>query len=170
MRNITFVLMVLSLTIISCEPEVIVGPEGPQGPAGLDGNANVVSIEKTVGSTDWIAEGSAGEDLYYYYEISVPQITQDILDDGFVIVFLKSGDYYTALPTVYYFYSSTYDYYYSTTIRYHFGPRTVRLEIQDSDLFTYRPEKTLAFKIVVIGGSVASSINLNEYSEVETLL
>ncbi|GAB4426906.1 MAG: hypothetical protein OHK0039_45030 [Bacteroidia bacterium] len=96
---------VMALFATSC-----VGPRGPQGPAGQDGrdgqngrdgNYNVFSIRYEVFASDWIARGVEGQPGYYAeLEISVPEITQKINDDGLVLVYYQrnTNDPWILLP------------------------------------------------------------------------
>jgi hypothetical protein len=170
-HNLILILFAFSLfTMYSCEVEGPIGPVGPtgkdgkdgvDGQDGQDGNANVVSITKTIAPSDWIATGTLGEDLYFYYEISIPEITDDIVQNGAVIIYYKDiyGSYH-ALPVTYYFYVSSVDYYYHSTIRYSYQIGKVRIELEDSDLNTYRLEESAEFKIVIIEGSVLKSLSI----------
>ncbi len=128
------------------------GPEGPAGKDGIDGNANVKSITESVLSSDWIAEGTEGEDLYFYYEIPVPEITDDIIHSGAVIVYVKENDgSYVILPAAFNFYSNNYKSYYFTTIGFAINTGKLIIDVDYTDLNTYRPD-TMEFKIVIIAG------------------
>ncbi len=60
------------------------GPTGPEGPAGPTGNANVTVVNKTIAATDWVA---ASNPLVKYVDLTVPEITQSIVDNGFVMAY-----------------------------------------------------------------------------------
>jgi len=173
MKKNVFILCLMSIIIFSCEKEGPVGPPGPAGKDGTDGkdgNANVTSITKSIAPSDWQASGISGEDLYFYYEISISEITNDIVQKGAVMIYIKQADgSYHALPTTYNFYSSFLGYYYHTTIRYSFNTGKARIEIEDSDMNTYRPEVSLEFKIVIIAGITLKSlsIDLTNYQDVK---
>lgn len=176
MKKNVLLLLIFSLILFGCEKEGPVGPEGPAGKDGVngsdgnDGNANVQSITKSIAYGDWQASGTAGEDLYYYVEISIPEITAQIVQDGTVMVYYKeSNDFYYALPSTFNWYSSYLGYYYHTTLRFSFKTGIVRIEIEDSNMNTYRPESTVEFKIVVIAGSTLKnlSIDLTNYQDVK---
>ena len=86
------------------------------------------------------------------------------------MVYNKESDgSYVALPTTYNWYSSYLGYYYHTTLRFSFKTGIVRIEIEDSDMVTIRPESTTEFKIVVIAGSTLKSlsIDLTNYQDVK---
>ena len=77
------------------------GDVGPAGQNGKDGNANVASQEFVIGPSDWTAFGTFGQAGFgYATSIAVPYITQDILDQGAIMVYYRSinTSNYTALP------------------------------------------------------------------------
>ena len=80
------------------------GPPGPQGPEGIpgrDGNANVWSITYQAEEADWFDVGTPGADEYFLaLDLDVPEITQDIVDNGIVLVYYRQDDQspWIALP------------------------------------------------------------------------
>ncbi len=63
--------------------------EGPQGPAGLDGNANVIASQWYT-PTAWV--GESGD---WYFAISNAAITKDIVESGVVLAYVSlPGDVY----------------------------------------------------------------------------
>lgn len=159
--------MLSIILITGCTKEGPEGPQGPPGEDGKDGNANVVSITKTIGTNDWSPEGTAEVDLLYYVEISIPEITNSIVQDGLVVVFASepSSGTFIALPM------TILGSYFHTTYSYAFQLGKVVIEVQDSDMNTYRPENNIEFKIVVIDGSVnITGLNLKEYSIIKELM
>lgn len=66
--------------------------EGPTGPKGEDGNANVIGTNE-VTISNWTQSGS-----FWSAGISVPSITQKIVNTGTVQVFAKYGSEWWALP------------------------------------------------------------------------
>ena len=62
------------------------GAPGAQGPAGVNGNANVLGSNTiSVTSSDWTLSG------YYTTSFTLPAITQAIVDKGVVMVYEKMG-------------------------------------------------------------------------------
>ncbi|MEM7370911.1 MAG: collagen-like protein [Bacteroidota bacterium] len=105
-KSITFTFIaLLGILMSSC-----VGPRGPQGPAGqdgfdgrdgADGNANVISINYAADPSHWYDVGAPGEDGYFMaLDLDVPEITQDIVSNGLVLVYYRADtqDPWTALP------------------------------------------------------------------------
>ena len=77
------------------------GPRGPQGPPGQDGNANIWSITYLAEEGDWFDVGTPGEDEYFLaLDLDVPEITQDIVDNGVVLVYYREDEQsaWIALP------------------------------------------------------------------------
>jgi len=63
--------------------------EGPQGPAGLDGNANVIA-SPWYSPAAW--DGSSGD---WYFDISNSEISQDIVESGAILAYVSlPGDLY----------------------------------------------------------------------------
>ena len=91
MKNLfLFLLMAAATTIISCKGEQgIPGPAGVAGQDGKDGengNGNIVSTTFELNYTDWVAVSN----YEYKATLMVPILTQDIVDKGLVMVYLKS--------------------------------------------------------------------------------
>lgn len=90
-----FVLFLI-LTTFSCSED---GATGATGPAGADGNANVIgTTDFTILPTDWQTLGNLK-----YINLQNNGITQSIVNSGIVMVYQKSntGNSYTALPFSY---------------------------------------------------------------------
>lgn len=63
--------------------------EGPQGPAGLDGNANVIASQ-WYSPTAW--DGSSGD---WYFVVTNSAISQDIVESGAILAYVSlPGDIY----------------------------------------------------------------------------
>jgi len=92
--------LLFSFILFSCEgPE---GPVGPQGPEGLQGPPGVADIE-VVDFTFTFGQMTLNTVLApvvyrYNYRRNIPQITQDIINDGVVIAYIKFGDIWRPLP------------------------------------------------------------------------
>ena len=70
------------------------GIAGANGTNGTNGNANVKSTTFNVAAGDWITLGTSG----VYYNKAFASLTQDIVDNGLVMCYLKSGSAWVALP------------------------------------------------------------------------
>lgn len=70
-------LFISSLLFNSCTKE------GPEGPAGKDGNANVNSQTFYVNSPDWFSTG-----VSYYCNVYPSALSADILNNGAILVYM----------------------------------------------------------------------------------
>lgn len=146
MKNLTPALFALLLFIAGCTKQ---GPQGPAGPTGASGttgptgasaNTNVATYYATINSNQWSVSGTLA-----YANITLPAVTQNILDSGAVIVYRLgtngSTQYQEALP-------------YTTTSNVSFidylQPGAVQIDIQYPGTIT--SQVTEQFKIVVITG------------------
>ena len=153
-KLVTIGLLIAGATTFSnCEK----GEDGKDGIDGIDGNANVVSSSITSGSWTFVSPS-------WSQSFSYSAITQDILDNGAVLVYVASGVNYYQLPYTFYpssVYSRTYTY-----VHYLGG---LKVYVTDSDLDTTEPG-TLKFKVVVIeaSGQIKNpNVDLNNYQAVK---
>jgi hypothetical protein len=81
MKSLTKILSALLLVfLMSCSKD---GETGPQGPPGIDGNANVLYSE-------WFESGTwAGSAGNYNFNKAATAITQSVLDQGVVLAYCK---------------------------------------------------------------------------------
>jgi hypothetical protein len=109
MKNLVpFVILALAVLQFNCSKEGPAGPQGdpgPQGPAGAAGAAGPAGSANVIYSP-WFLTGSAGWDTvtnaaaygaYATYDKAVASVTQDIVDNGIVLAYMK-GDPSTGLP------------------------------------------------------------------------
>jgi hypothetical protein len=146
------------LFLISCGKDGAIGPEGPAGKDGTNGNANVVS--STLTSSAWTYNDPSWE-ISFTYEA----ITQDIIDHGAVLVYVGDGSTYIQLPVTFYFSSS-----YSSTLDFVTYVGGLKVRQADSDLTQPDNPGSMTFKIVVIAASTLKKgieINLNDFEEVK---
>lgn len=193
MKNVLWIfgIVLLTIGIFSCK-----GPEGPAGPMGVqgvqgiqgpEGNANVFADTLTLISSDWLwaatywfqyndccATGTASR----YYDIEIPAITEDILFEGEVRIFMEhlnsfEDSTWSSLPI-------TFINNYFTIYTYQVSEEQIRLYFFHSkndpsatlpDLSTFEIPTRL-FKWVVIEGNLVSQMNnsnvdLNNYNQIE---
>lgn len=157
------ILMMAVLMLTGCE-----GDKGPTGPAGADGNANVLTGTISPTNEEWLwnslyrLETSPGSSTGYfsrYVDIPVPEITADIMATGAVLVFFQpypSEGVWSPLP--YYFNSGyagfSYCYVYQAmegNIRLHhfYMPNDTNPTIPDLSAAVI---PTFPFKYMIIGG------------------
>jgi len=151
------------------------GAAGATGPQGPEGNANVQVDTFSLTSSQWLwnsqyvlqtSPSSYTEYFTRYYDATDSSVTQDILDQGLVLVFFtpntsNNTDQWAPLPYEFLDASEvfTYNVVFETmvdTVRLHyffaqFAPGTVPV-LSTYDIPTYK------FKIVAISGSVAASM------------
>ncbi len=147
-------LIAVATTFSNCEKVTVTGPAGEDG---KDGNANVVSSSITSGSWSFVSPSWSQSFTY-------SAITQDILDNGAVLVYVASGVNYYQLPYTFYPTSS-----YSRTYNYVHYLGGLKVYVTDSDLNTPEPG-TLKFKVVVIEASGLMknpNVDLNNYQAVK---
>ena len=147
--------LVCGLLFTNCKKE---GPQGPAGKDGTNGNANVVSSSIT--SSSWVYSSPSWSINFTY-----GAITQDIIDRGAVLVYMKVGSAYNQIPITFYpanNYSRTYD------ISTYVGGVTIYCT--DSDLTQPTNPGTLTFKVVVIAASQLiknPNVDLKNYTAVK---
>jgi len=156
--------VIMTALFTNCKKEA--GPKGDtgaQGPAGPQGNANVIT--GTVSVSNWTWDGT---NKYYTSTIIDAGITQSILDNGVVLVSVVQAGAVLPLPITVYP-TSTYGRNYS----FIYGLAQIVLRIQDSDLIQSANPGTLVFKVTKIAGSVKLAnphIDWNNPNEVAKFL
>jgi hypothetical protein len=130
---------------------IIAGCTGPQGPMG---NANVQTIQYVVTPGDW-----TGDTDEYDASLSVPEITQDIFNNGAVLLYSM---YENATP--YSFNLIPYTYVYNNETTY----MDANIYVGSIDLFlrqisggvnnTSQPTSNYIIKVVIIAGVNVSDI------------
>lgn len=69
------------------------GPPGPQGPAGYDGNANVIGTNPfTVSNWSYTSNAWGGNELAYYAEFSQTDVTNAVANFGMVMIYIQYAD------------------------------------------------------------------------------
>ena len=90
-----FLAISFALILTSCEGDE--GPTGPPGPAGQDAVFTITTVEFT-------GEDAGITGSYSYFEVEVPEITQDVIDNGCVLAYLNNstgstiGDAWILMP------------------------------------------------------------------------
>jgi len=140
----------------SCEKEILEGPQGPPGPGG---NANVQSDTYTV--FNWLYN-----DPFYYADVFIPHITEDIIRDGAVLVYAETDpNTYSQLPLTFYQSDD-----YSTSLEVISSITQIRLIWTDSDLTEPIEPPELNIKVVCIASSelvIHPKVNYLDYEEVK---
>lgn len=132
--------------------------EGPAGPAGRDGNANVQTENITIYTSDW-----GGDEFLYMADKDCFIITEDIATTGVVMCYMKSGDYYTPIP--FSITSSSW----TTHIGFEYTSESIAIFFQDDDGLTPNPG-IKEFKVVAIESSGIEAnpdLDLQDYDSVK---
>ncbi len=161
MKSKIYLLAVAAL-ILSFSPSC--KKEGPPGPAGEDGNANVKSSTITFSNWTW----HSGT-LYDYADFTWGEITSDIANSGTVLVYLSNGNGgWLPLPRTIY---PTSNYTQSQRYVYYQGGFTVI--VQDSDLTQPANPGTWTIKVLAVASSVREAnpdLDWENYEAVKTTL
>ena len=138
--------------------------EGPPGPAGKDGNANVKSTTHTFSNWYWNSSYA-----YDYADFTWGEITSDIVNSGSVFVYLSDGiGGWIPLPRTVFPSSS-----YSQSQRYVYYQGGFSIIVQDSDLTQPGNPGTWTIKVLSVAGSVRTAnpdLDWNNYEAVKTAL
>jgi hypothetical protein len=160
MKNkLHFSIMILTiLTFVSgCKKE------GPPGPAGQDGNANVKSSTITFSNWTWDSNNS-----YEYADFTWSAITPAINNSGTVLVYLYTASGWAPLPRAVSLSSS-----YIQSQRYVYSTGAFRIIVQDSDLIQPLPLGTWTIKVLAIESSVRKAnpnLDWSNYNAVRATL
>ncbi len=156
---------VIPLLFTSCAKDGQIGPEGPQGPPGADGIINISSFYYTLYENNWSEFGEPGIGFGYSAVMDFPEITEDVLNYGAVLVYLYQDGNLYSLPITF---VNSGDGGYMTSIWVTLQLEQIVVTFQDSDGLTVNPG-TQEFKVVIIDGSIVipQSLNLNNYEEVK---
>ena len=168
MKKILFAICIsvsFGLVLTSCK--------GDRGPTGPQGNANVRALTFDVVSSDW--QYQTNPQYQYYVNLTEPDISQDILDNGMVIVYLSNGNNgWQAIPVTGYIQGSsggsTYNLEYKYSPVYGLTQVTVWYYIVTNPTAWIPPNPgSQTFKVVVVAGSLTSGskVNWNNYDEVK---
>jgi len=118
--------------------------EGPQGPAGKDGNANVKSNTITFSTWNW--DGTYG---YEYADFTWSEVTSSIVNSGALNIYLSTPAGWAPLPRTIYPTSTR-----SQSQRYVYSVSSFKIIVQDSDLLPPSPSLgTWTIKAVAIDAS-----------------
>src|SRR6056297_1116866 len=142
----SFILMI-GIAFTGCEKD-----EGPVGPQGPSGNANVQSQIITVLSSNWEDEG-------FLYSFTSPSsiITEEIAENGAVLCYLQYDDIYRPIP-----FSATIEGDDTTThLGFEYSVEEIYFFIQSEDGMTPEPGNR-TYKVVAIESSgLAANPGLN---------
>ncbi|MBA3898741.1 MAG: hypothetical protein H0X62_00790 [Bacteroidetes bacterium] len=140
--------VVTATSFYACKKDPIPGPKGDPGRNGIDGkdgNANVRGNTFTVYTNDWKLDGNL-----FFYAQDMPTITQNIVNNGSVQVFMElATGYWVNMPYQEY---NPNDGYFST-FNFVYGLNYIEIYKIDSDLLEPENPGTRTFKVVAIASS-----------------
>jgi len=149
------ILLSFALFLTSCE-----GDQGPAGPAGED--AEFTSITVTFTGAEAGITGSFSE-----YNIDVPEITQDIVDHGVVLVYLNDSlnpepeGRWILIPFAMIVEDITISFIYS------YGVGTLSMVFNSSDAeWPFSADSYYHLKIVILAGATQGGVNLGNFEEI----
>ena len=141
---------------------------GPQGPAGHDGNANVVSSTLTVRTNDWYWDNNTS----WRVDINYDAINANIDDFGAVLVYMNNGNTWRQLPMTFYYTWNDNNgnvVYCSSSLEVSSYEHGVSIFWTENDFYDgYRPDDH-EFKIVVIAAGLYNSRTDVDYSSYEAV-
>ena len=178
------VLLLTAAVLLSAGCE---GEQGPVGPSGADGNANVVTRTISPTNEEWLwnstfwfrtAPGAGTGYFTRYVDIPVAEITPEIISTGVVLVSfgaMPASGMWTPLP--FQFVAGGYQYIYNIVyevmegaIRLHFFnmPNSAGVTVPDLQSYTIA---TYTFKYTVIEGNVlegmtARGVDISDHDQV----
>ncbi len=169
MKKVTSLLLSLSLLLsfalflTSCEGEQgPVGPAGEEGPAGEDAEFTVMTVSFT--GEDAGISGSSS-----FYDIVIPDITQDIIDNGVVLVYLNgSSTSSMASEWILMPFSNTFT---GEVLVFScaYSLETLMLSFATTgNEWPYPSTAHYHFKIVILTGAIQGSVNLENFEEVRS--
>ncbi len=145
--SILLLSVVLMTSVTACKGEDGTdgqdGATGAQGPAGQDGNANVIY-------SDWFAPTWTVPASSASFTHAAAGITQEVLDTGVIMVYMKIYDHVYPLPISFN----------GDTIpkEFNFWADLGSLRIWFTAESSYSPSSTMTFRYIIIPGSNAARI------------
>lgn len=146
------------------------GPRGRDGVDGIDGDVYAYSAIYNVPANSWSGDANG-----YFASLTMPEITNDIYNNGAVLVYWLNEEppvNFTPLPYSYMDGEGL-----TTVLACDIYIGSVRLffqEIFEGYPDTFAPENQWAFKILVVEGiplaTLKSTVDIKDYNAVENLL
>ncbi len=167
-------LFVATQAIISCQGRT--GPMGPPGYDGQDGSVYVSTLFYTIQPRDWKLVD--GEDNRWIDSRYSDLITQNVIDNGYVLFYLRSingDDYWSLLPLTKVEYDNN-ERVFSTEYKAWYGLEDLELQFYDSHpTDPLPPDWDVEIKVVVVEGSTTfidkfKKMNHSDYDAVINIL
>jgi hypothetical protein len=153
MKKILFLLFAMILLSTSCE-----GPVGPRGEKGESGNGLMWFIQEfTVRSDQWkLVGGVDALNSYFQYEVSIPDLNEDIFYDGKMTCYMYLDDDYriqAELPEVIHYGqynpNTGNDDLWTETYKCDYAIGHVMFKVEYSDFYTVNRPGTKKFRVVL---------------------
>jgi hypothetical protein len=108
------------------------------------GNADIRTIDFSVQNTQWIEYGTYGQPDYgFAVDLNFPEITNNVIQNGMVTLYMKYGESWTPIPFNYYYSTFAGGYFYSMK------SGILSIDYYESDHQTLNPG-TQIFRLVVV--------------------
>jgi len=102
------------------------------------------TVDFTVYSADWVESGIYGKAGYgFVVDLAMPEITNNVIQNGMVSLYMKTGESWTPVPLQYYNEGFQGSYFYKMS------HGVFSIEYYESDQLTLRPG-TQDFRLVII--------------------
>jgi len=136
MKKLILILLVaVSLLSSSCSDEV-------------GGNANMSTVDFIVRDTEWGIFGTEGVVGYgFAIDLDFPELTSNVIQNGMVSLYVKSGDSWIPVP-VYFYYQSD-ETLYQGGFFYRMKQGVFSIDYYESDGYTQNPG-TQSFRLVIV--------------------
>ncbi len=130
-KFILIILVALSLFSVSCTDEV-------------GGNADMSTVDFSVQSSEWRENGTIGDQDYgFYVDLNFPELTNNVIQNGMVTLYMKAGESWVSVPFNYFYSSFQGGYFYSMKVG------TFSIDYYESDHQTVNPG-TQIFRLVIV--------------------
>jgi hypothetical protein len=137
-RLIYISVLAITLFSTSCTKEYIT-----QG-----GNADMSTVDFTVQASDWILYGDQGLAGYgYAVDLNFPELTDNVIQNGMVTLYMKSGTAWIPVPVYFYYLSG--DVTYQGGFFYRMKKGVFSIDYYESDFQTQNPG-TQTFRVVIV--------------------
>lgn len=113
------------------------------------GNADIRTVDFIVQSTEWVQYGTSGQQGFgYAVDLDFPEITNNVIENGMVTLYMKRNDVWSSVPFNY-FYQSSAGENYEGGYFYSMKPGVFSIDYYESDHFTQNPG-TQIFRLVIV--------------------
>jgi protein involved in sex pheromone biosynthesis len=114
----------------------------------VGGNADMSTVDFNVQSSEWVEYGTKGEVGYgYAVDLVFPELTNNVIQNGMVSLYIKTGDAWIPVPV--YFYNQTDQYLYQGGYFYRIKQGVFSIDYYESDGYTSNPG-TQIFRLVIV--------------------